>query len=203
MQIKDPGEKRKRSATRYWVEINGRLYARFQYKTEGGNHKVKYKPISDKRTARSVVEKMRNDLETHGEEIFHSEKMTFNELAEKFEESELVAARYQNGVKIKGRRSIGPVQSALKPLRSYFGKKTIRSIKPANIKSYKDERLDTPVETEVNEKEKIVDKKTGKEKTIDSSATLSFVKMRLHMKLKFLLVSQPYFLLSTFSTMLL
>lgn len=171
MQTENPVEKRKRSATRYWVEIKGRLYARFQYKTEAGTYKVKYKPITDKRTARSVVEKMRNDLDTHGEQIFLSEKMTFDELVDRFEENEVVEASYQNGVKVKGRRSVGPIRSTIKPLRAYFGKKTIRSIKPADIKSYKNERLNTPVEVVVNETGKIVDEKTGKEKTIVRKVT--------------------------------
>lgn len=166
METEEPVEKRKRSSTRYWTEINGKIYARFQYKTEAGIYKVKYKPITDKRTARSVVEKMRADLETHGEEAFQSEKMTFKELVDKYEETELIEATYQDGIKVKGRRSVGPVKSNLKPLRAYFGRKAVRSIKPADIKSYKNERLATPVEIEVNEKEKVIDKNTGKEMTI-------------------------------------
>ena len=163
MRSKDSAERKKRSATRYWIEINGKLYVRFQYKTDGGNYRVKYKPITDKRTARSVVEKMRRELEVHGEEVFRSEKMTFNELVDSYEETELVEATFQNGIKIKGRRSVGPVKSNLKPLRAYFGRKTVRSIKPADLKAYKNERLATPVEIEVNELEKIFDEGSGKD----------------------------------------
>ncbi|MBS1797385.1 MAG: site-specific integrase [Acidobacteria bacterium] len=158
--------KAKRSSPRYWVEIKGKLYARLQYKAEDGKYKVKYKPLTDKRTARSVVEAMRQELETHGEEILTSDKMTFDDLADKYEEVELVEATYQNGVKIKGRRSVAGIKSAVKPLRTFFGKKLIRSIKTGDITAYKNARLNTPVETEVNEKTKIVDEKTGKKKTL-------------------------------------
>ncbi len=158
--------KRKRSSPRYWVEIKGKIYARLQYKNESGKYQVKYKPITDKRTARSTVEGMRKELETHGEEIFLSDKMTFDELADKYTEVELVEASYQTGVKIKGRRSIAPVQSAIKPLRVFFGKKLIRVIKSGDIKAYKNERLNAPVETEVNERTKVIDEKTGKTKTV-------------------------------------
>jgi integrase len=172
MQMKESEVKnRKRSAPRYWVEIKGKIYARLQYKNESGKYQVKYKPITDKRTARSVVETMRQELETHGEEIFTSDKMTFDELAGKYEEVELVEATYQNGVKIKGRRSVAGIKSAVKPLRAFFGKKAVRSIKSGDITAYKNQRLNTPVETEVNEKHKIVDEKTGKKKTIIKKVT--------------------------------
>jgi integrase len=157
-------KKRKRSATKYWVEIKGRLYARLQYKNEAGIYKVKYRSITDKRTARAVVEKLRNELAIHGEAAFLAEKMTFDELVTRFEENELVAASFQNGVKLNGRRSIAPVRSSIKPLRAYFGNKHIRSIRPANIKAYKNERIATPVETEVKEKREIIDKDTGKKR---------------------------------------
>ena len=103
--ISQTGEtKTKRSAPRYWVEIKGKLYARLQYKAEDGKYKVKYKPISDKRTARSTVEEMRRELELHGQEIFTSEKMTFAELAKSYE-TKMSPAVYQNGIKISGRKS--------------------------------------------------------------------------------------------------
>jgi len=55
-------EKKKRSSPRYWKEIKGRLYARFQYKTDSGKSKTKYKPITDKRVAKRAVDDMRREL---------------------------------------------------------------------------------------------------------------------------------------------
>jgi integrase len=133
--------KKKRSAPRYWVEIKGKLYARLQYKAEDGKYKVKYKAISDKRTARSAVEEMRRELELHGVEILTSDKMTFAELAEKYKEVKLIPAMYQGGVKISGKRSLAPVKSALNSLLNYFGKKAVRLIKASDIENYKQSRL--------------------------------------------------------------
>ena len=135
---------KKRSAPRYWVEIKGRLYARLQYKTDNGKYKVKYKSISDKRTAKRVVDDMRRELELHGEETLHSDKFTFRELAEKYEENKLFAAVFQNGVKISGRRSLGPVKYALNTLKGHFGTKSIGSIKAVDIEAFKKTRLNTP-----------------------------------------------------------
>lgn len=158
--------RKKRATTKYWVKINDKIYARLQYKTLGGKYKVKYEPITDKRTARSVVERMRSELETRGEELFNADKLTFSVLTEKYEKVELVEATYQNGIKIKGRRSVSSVRSAIKPLKVYFGTRTIGSIKPSDIRAYKNERLSTPVVREVNVKYVVIDPLTGKKKTL-------------------------------------
>jgi len=135
----------KRSSPRYWVLIKGRLYARLQYKNEVGKYQVKYRPISDKRTARTVVEEMRQELNLYGEESFKSDKIDFGELLDIYEKGELTEATFQSGIKVKGRRSIPAVLSAIKPLREYFGKRRIRSIRANDIKNYKDHRLSAAV----------------------------------------------------------
>jgi integrase len=135
--------KTKRSSPRYWVEIKGKLYARLQYKADNGKYKVKYKSISDKRTARSAVEEMRRELEVHGEETLTSDKMTFKDLAEKYEDVKLIPATYQDGVKVSGKRSIAPVKSALNALLPFFERKLIRNIKTSDIEGYKQSRLKT------------------------------------------------------------
>jgi len=158
--------KNKRSPTRYWIVRRGNLYARFQYTDSTGKAKEKNRPISDKRLARSVVDEMRRELRVHGEELFDSEKLAFDELVDRYESSELVEAIYQEGIKVRGRRSVRAVKSSLKPLREYFGSKRIRLIKSNDIKNYKNHRLNTPVEIEVNERTTVIDNKTGKRITV-------------------------------------
>src|SRR5437868_12353360 len=114
---------RKRSPPKYWVEIKGRLYARLQFKASNGKYKVKYKPITDKRTAKRVVDEMRRELEVHGQETLLSDKLTFSDLAEVYKKNRLVEAGYSNGIKVSGRRSLLPVLSSLKALVEYFGTK--------------------------------------------------------------------------------
>ena len=133
--------KRKRSTPKYWVEIKGRLYARLQYQGENGKYQVKYKPISDKRTAKRVVDEMRRELETHGEETLHSDRVTFSELAEEYKKVRLVEATYSNGVKVAGLRSLKTPQTQVKVLVEHFGHRTLRSLKPTDIERYKQKRL--------------------------------------------------------------
>jgi integrase len=156
--------KKKRSAPRYWIEKNGRLYARLQYTDETGVKREKYKSITDKRTARGEVEKMRQEFEKHGSETLQSDKMTFADLAKKYESTKLIQAVYVDGVKVAGRRSVKPAQAAVNSLLAYFGKKNIRTIKTSDLETYKSHRLKTPIEIEINKRTPFIDKKTGKKK---------------------------------------
>lgn len=140
-QIKEA--KTKRSSPKYWVEIKGKLYARLQYKADDGKYKVKYKPLTDKRNAKRVVEEMRQELTLHGEETLTSDKMTFAELVEKYREVKVVPATYQNGVKISGKRSLVYFGYILPTLTDYFGHKVIRSIKASDLENFKRKRLDS------------------------------------------------------------
>ena len=129
---------------KYWKEIKGHLYARLQYKDETGKWREKLKPISDKRTARTVVEEMRRELTEHGTETLEADKLTFEALAEKYKETKLVEAQYSNGVKVAGRRSLGSARSQLKALLNHLADKKIRLIKASDLEKYKHKRLSTP-----------------------------------------------------------
>jgi len=158
-------QKKKRSAPKYWIEKSGKIYARLQYTDDTGVKREKYKSITDKRTARSIVEKMRQELEDHGSETLQSDKMTFAELAEKYKTTKLIQAVYVDGVKVAGRRSIKPSLAAVNSLLAYFGSKNIRVIKTSDLENYKSHRLKTPIEIEINHKTKFIDEKTGNAKT--------------------------------------
>lgn len=137
MSVKN--EKKRRSAPKYWVEIKGKLYARLQYKAENGKYKVKYKPITDKRTARTVVNNLRRELETHGEDLFETDKLTSAEFALKYKEAKLTLAVFENGIKISGRKS--NVNWAFNALVDFFGAKILRQIRANDLESYKQTRL--------------------------------------------------------------
>lgn len=132
-------KERSRSSAKYWVEVKGKLYARLQYRAENGKYKVKYRPLSDKRKARSVVEEMRRELETHGEETLQTDKMIFSEFAALYRKSKMTEAVFENGVKISGRKS--QIDWAVNALIEYFGTKRLRSIKPGDLEIYRTSRL--------------------------------------------------------------
>lgn len=111
-----------------------------------------------------VVEEMRRELEQHGAETLESDKMTFSDLAERYERAKFIPARYSNGVKVAGKRSRAPSQSAIKPLKEHFGRRHLRAVKASDLEAYKQKRLDTPVEIEHNVKIKIENPPVGSRK---------------------------------------
>jgi integrase len=155
------------------VERKGKLYARLQYRSETGEYKTKYRPITDKRVARSVVEEMRRELEVRGEEGFDAKKMTFNELADQYEKVELVEAVFRNGIKVIGKRSLDPTRSALKPLRFYFGSRPVAKIRASDLKAFKNERINTPVEKQFSVRNKMKNPATGRMKWFVTKETRS------------------------------
>jgi integrase len=155
--------KRKRSGNKYWRTVKGHLYARFQYNDESGKIREKLKPLTDKRNARAVVEGMRRELETHGEETLQADKVTFKDLAEKYKKAKVFPAVIRDGIKVSGLKSHKPVETYVKIASLFFGKKRIRSIKPSDIEKFKQERLNTLVERVIKEKISYTDEK-GKKK---------------------------------------
>lgn len=126
--------------------INGIIYARIQYIDEDtGKRKEKLRRAPNRTKARELIKEMRSELEQGGQSALESDKLTFKQIAERYEKTYLIAAVFQNGEKIEGRKSVLPLKSALKSLVSYFGGKPIRNIRLTDIKAYKTKRLDEDV----------------------------------------------------------
>lgn len=151
-----------KSSPRYWVEKNGTIYARLQYKNDLGKTKEKYRPITDKRTARSVVEDMRKELETFGAETLESDKITFSELSERYLKAKVIPPVHVDGKKVAGLSAYKSVKGYVKNLEEYFGIKKIRLIKVSDVENFKNKRLATPVVIIKNHKIKNTDKDRGR-----------------------------------------
>ena len=134
------GRKRK-SPPKYWVEKNGSLYARLQYKDDAGRMRDKYKRIADKRKARSVVEAMRRELESHGEDLLRSDRVTFRQVADEYENTYAVPPVLRNGTLVEGLKSYKTVRILVDIARRHFRDKLLRSIKPGDIERFKRTRL--------------------------------------------------------------
>jgi integrase len=131
--------------------IKGKLYARIQYIDETtGKRREKLRSAENRTKARELINKMRLELEQGGQATLESDKLNFKQIAERYEKIYLVAAVFQNGEKIEGRKSVLPLKSALRSLISYFGRKPIRNIRLTDVKAYKTQRLNEDVVIERN-----------------------------------------------------
>jgi integrase len=141
--------------------INGILYARIQYVDEStGKRKEKLRRANSRLEARELIKRMRVEIARGGQSTLEADRLTLEQLSQRYKSVRLIPAIYQNGIKVAGKRSLGPTLSSLAPLLSAFGKKRIRTIRPSDVESYKIHRLATPVETII--KHKILDGRTKK-----------------------------------------
>lgn len=121
---------------------SGKWIARIIY-TDAATGREKEKQITrDKRTdavdARDAfIEELKK---SHGG-VIHGSRMTFDDLASVLEQTHYKPARIVEGIKTEGVRSLAPVRSYLKVLREYFGKQRIGEITTANLKAYRQWRL--------------------------------------------------------------
>ncbi len=125
---------------------DGLWYARVRWTDEetGRERDKKFPPAKTKSEADKLVKDFKHELKMHGGKTVDAAKMTFAQLAKRYEETRLVPAKIINGRKIAGVKSLQPAQSALRALVEGFGERRLRAITHSTIESYKLKRLDTP-----------------------------------------------------------
>lgn len=119
-------------------------YARVQWTDEHGKRRQKERKGENKSHADRLVKQMLRELDDHGAESLESDRMTFAQLAEHYEEHHAIPAKYVDGRKVAGMRSLPNVKAILRTLKDYFGNKRIRSITYGDLLRFKTDRLNTP-----------------------------------------------------------
>ena len=148
---------KKRRKRRKWppgvVVKNNRWYVRVRYHGDDGKRHAAWRECDANADAaadallalKQELGDRRNGANAAFEQKTDHANMTFKELADYYDKTYLVPAKFINGRLVSGRRSLVPVKAALKPLVAFFGDKPIRSITHGNLATYKLLRLDTPI----------------------------------------------------------
>jgi len=134
---------RPREGSVYWSEKRNSWIAQLDWIDHQGNRRQRKRQVGNKTEGNNLTKKWRRELEEQGEAYLDAERMTFKELAEKYEKVKLVPAEYRDGKKVKGMRDCERERWRLKNLIEYFGKRRIRAITYADIEEYRSERLST------------------------------------------------------------
>jgi hypothetical protein len=119
-------------------------YARVQWADESGKRRQKEKRADNKSHADRLIKGMLRELDDHGVKSLESDRMTFTELAEHYEKHHAIPAKYVDGRKVEGLRSVANVKAILNTLKTYFGKKRLRDITYGDIARFKSDQLATP-----------------------------------------------------------
>jgi integrase len=118
-------------------------WARITY-VEGGRRKEKWRRAENKSHAKELKKQLLRELDDHGGKTLDAAQMTFALLADHYKKKYLIEARYVNGRKIEGLRSLKSALGRWNVIKEYFGKKKLRSITHGDIKRFRLDRLDTP-----------------------------------------------------------
>lgn len=125
------------------IKARGGWVYRLRYIDQNGKPCTRERGFFDMKShAKDAMNKAVIELAKTGGKVRHGERMTFNDLADICEEAIYKPAVIRNGEKISGVKSLKPVLSNLKHLRSYFGPRLISSITPQSLMDYRDKRME-------------------------------------------------------------
>lgn len=130
---------------KFYAIKDGKVYARVVYKGSDGKRHEVWRRAKSRTHAKELAEEIRGELAEHGEESVQATFNTFNQLADYYEKRYLVPAKFVEGRRVSGRRSLGPPKTYLKALRLYFGERRLRSITYEDLHEYKQVRFEVKV----------------------------------------------------------
>ena len=125
----------------YIGQEKDKWFARVTFTNSNGKRKNIKRKANTENEAKGLLKKILRQVDDEGEKFFDSEKLTFNDLADYYEEHFCQPAEYVDGRKVSGLRDVGRAKCVLPHFRAFFGNKKIRSISYGDLLSYKRLRM--------------------------------------------------------------
>src|SRR6185369_9069259 len=107
--------------------------ARLTYIDETGKRRSVKRQAGTKTEAKEELKKLIAKLDNQGEKAIEGDRLTFGELAQIYEERNLVPAEYQDGRKIRGLRNHLAPLVHLRVVTEHFGAKRVKNITHSDI----------------------------------------------------------------------
>lgn len=130
----------------YVYEKNGAWYARFTFTNEQGKRKDIKRKAGNRTEAKNILKSLLRELEDKGCKSVEASRMTCNSVFDFYEVHYLHPAQYISGRKVSGLRDWKHVRGFLKIFRDYFGRRILREIKHADLRSFRTYRLNIPTQ---------------------------------------------------------
>ena len=129
--------------TGYLYKEGNSWVARVTYTDETGKRRnvKRYRPT--KTEARNERDKLLRELTTRGEAFLDGDRLTFQQVAARYEVLKITPAQFIGEKKIKGMKSHATAKLFLDVLTDYFGKRKMKSIRHIDIETFKHKRLET------------------------------------------------------------
>ena len=119
-------------------------YARVQWTDETGKRRQKEKKADNKTHAKRLIKGMLRELDDYGPRSLDGDNINFGELADFYQEHHMQSAKYVEGRKVSGLRSLHTHKYAIEILREHFGKQRLRSITYGDLTRFRLRRINTP-----------------------------------------------------------
>jgi integrase len=119
----------------------GKWFARVTLTGTNGKRRNIARRTASKPAARQVLKAILRQIESEGEKVIDTARLTFNDLADFYATKYLKAAEYQHERKVSGLRALDRAERALALFREHFGAKRLASITYADIHNFRAKRL--------------------------------------------------------------
>lgn len=127
-----------------YQDSSARWYARVTFTNEQGIRRDIKRRAEDEKAANKALKALVRELDDNGERSLDAANMTVAQLAEHYTTNYLHPAVYVGERKVSGVRGVTEALAEVKPLITHFGHRKLRSLTYGDIRSYKQQRLQTP-----------------------------------------------------------
>jgi integrase len=125
------------------VRRAGKLYVRISFTDNLGKRRELMRRATDKQHARQLQRELTKQLDAADiEQRLAAEKLTFGQLAERYQSEKLIPAQYVGERKVAGRRSLKAPLRWVRVLIEFFGNARLKSITHSAVDLYRLKRLD-------------------------------------------------------------
>lgn len=133
-----------KEATGSIVVLDGHLCARIRYTDEFGKRREVRRRVENEKEGRRVLERIRRLLDDGAAKQIDGERMTFGQLADRYQALYVKPAEYANGIKVTGMRSWKTQTQMLGVLKDYFGSRRLNAITVTALEEFAAVRRQTP-----------------------------------------------------------
>lgn len=124
--------------------IAGKLCARIRYTDANGNRREIRRQVANEKEGQKILEKIRRQLRDNGPAIVDGDRMTFGELADRYQTLFIKPPEYADGIKIAGMRSWRTRKQMLGVLKDHFGNRRLNAITVSALEEFASIRRRAP-----------------------------------------------------------
>src|SRR5262249_45614729 len=122
-------------------KTDGKFYARVTYRDQTGKVRNVKRVVENKTEGKQLLKKLIAEIEERGQPAIDAHHLTFNKLADIYEERKLAAPVYRGDERVSGLLGHRTQKHHLETLREHFGSRRVIHITYSDLEAFKQKRL--------------------------------------------------------------